>query len=451
MTIFDGGKMTKGKGVVKMAAAAPAEVITAPVGKDGIPVKTGAVQDPAISTTWTAWDQDQINPNDFFQNEGGRTLVEQSQIMKTTDPHLSGVLMTRKLAILGLKREIQGEGPIADFVRDIFKNLKNFDWTLYEMMAAIASGFSVTEVVWDLLQIKGATRIIPVKLKPHNQDYFHFDRDWTLYVKDAKGEKTFYPDEMRKFMIFTYMGEYGSRFGCGKLQEIYWYWYFKKNSMKFWGIFTERFAAPVMIAHYPSDATAEDKIKVDTFIKNFKNSQGLQVPEGFIFDLLEATRSGSVDSYKTFMEYLDAGISKAILGQTLTTEPGRSGSYSLGQIHNLVRGDILKSDITFLETLINDSLVRWIVDFNFPGPIDDYPKWSINVDNSYDPIALAPVIKSLVDSGHNRIPLSWINKIYGIPELNEGEAVLQPSPAQTATQFFSELEREAYRKSLKQR
>ncbi len=54
-------------------------------------------------------------------------------------------------------------------------------------------------------------------------------------------------------------------------------------------------------------------------------------------------------------EYLDKQMSKAIIGQTMTTDEGSSRSQS--ETHNEVRADIRKADARQIATTINRDLI----------------------------------------------------------------------------------------------
>ena len=51
------------------------------------------------------------------------------------------------------------------------------------------------------------------------------------------------------------------------------------------------------------------------------------------------------DLYERFCEYIDRQVSKAVLGQTLTSDlPRGAGSRAAAQVHDGVRRDILGAD-----------------------------------------------------------------------------------------------------------
>jgi len=385
------------------------------------------------------------NPNDFFDNES-KTLVETARLMENADPYLYGLTMTRKIAVTGLTRHITGGDPkVEEFVQLVFSKIKSFSWILYQMLSAIPCGYSITEIVWAYDPITG--KIIIEDLKPRYQDKFTYDPEYKLKLITKDNLNGIYLPE-KKFLEFAFMSEYGNKYGQAVYQKIYWYWYFKKHSTKFWAIFTERFASPVVKVKMPKNAKAEDVAAIDAFMANIKSATGVKVPEEFVVDLLEATRTGSVDSYEKFMEFLNRGMSIAMLGQTLTSSAEQSGSLAMAKVHNLVRTDILKSDITFIEAVINDYLIPWLVDYNFPG-VTEYPKWEVVLDDEINLLELAQVIENLVASGYNKIPIVWLAKTFNIP-LPEGEEEVLTKTAQvTFSEALQKLEANAYNEAMR--
>jgi phage gp29-like protein len=69
------------------------------------------------------------------------------------------------------------------------------------------------------------------------------------------------------------------------------------------------------------------------------------IPEGADIHIEALANKGSVSEiHAGYIAAANAEISKAVLGQTLTTEIGDKGSYAAAQAHNLVREDLAAAD-----------------------------------------------------------------------------------------------------------
>jgi len=386
------------------------------------------------------------NPNTFKdESDGARTLVGTCRLMESTDPYLYGLMMTRKIAVTGLKRQfVGGDKPVAEFVEAAINAIPNFNWVLYQMLSAIPAGFSVTEILWAYDEF--LKKIVPVDLKPRYQDKFLYDNEFKLKLITAdKPDGVDLPE--KKFLEFPYMGEYGNKYGQAVYQKIYWYWYFKKHSTKFWAIFTERFASPQIMAQLPANMDPGDYSRVEAFLLNQTSASSLLKPEGVVLELLEAQRSGTVVSYESFMNFLNKGIAIAVLGQTLTSDvQGETGSYAMAKVHDLVRTDILRSDVQFLASVFNDFLIRWMVDYNFPN-VREYPQLHFEIDENIDLKAMAEVLQILYLM---EVPLakSYIAKTFNLPEPENEADILLKSPAATFTENLIEAERRAYNAAI---
>ena len=126
---------------------------------------------------------------------------------------------------------------------------------------------------------------------------------------------------------------------------------------------------------------------------------------------MEADKSSSADVFQSLIDAMNAEISKAILGQTLTTEIGSTGSYAASQTHMSVRQDIIDSDKKIVEKTINQ-LIKWIYELNFPN--QDIPQFEMYEIEDVD-LTLAQRDKVLVDCGV-KFTKKYFIKNYGFDE-----------------------------------
>ena len=83
----------------------------------------------------------------------------------------------------------------------------------------------------------------------------------------------------------------------------------------------------------------------DRAISQIGTDADAMLPEGMTIEsVADQAASARSEVYSNLLAYLDSKISIAVFGQTLTTQEGSSGSYALGQVHNLIRQDIEHAD-----------------------------------------------------------------------------------------------------------
>jgi phage gp29-like protein len=102
--------------------------------------------------------------------------------------------------------------------------------------------------------------------------------------------------------------------------------------------------------------------------------------------------------FEGLAKYLDASVSKIIIGQTMTADDGSSKAQAA--IHDKVRVDIKEDDASDLAHTLNLMLVRPWVELNFgPRPRNRYPQIIMPVMEREDLTVYSRSIGELVDRG----------------------------------------------------
>ena len=384
---------------------------------------------------FTGWLARLENPDPVLRTESsGRGLKLYDEVAR--DAHTSAVLSTRYLSLSGCEWEIVAaqspsrkgrpnkqskEQQIADFVTQTLLAC-NFSQAVQELSQAALYGFYVAEILWKIDSDKniGINRIIT---KHPKRFVFTAFRELKLLTPFNMIEGETLPD--KKFITFTW-GSSDNPYGIGLGQKLWWPVWFKKNGIKFWLVLLEKFGSPTVWGKYPNGTSQEQIDKFSDILETFQTDTGVTTPDTMQIELLEATRTGNV-SYQSLLDYMDKQISKCVLGQTLTTEVSGTGSYAASKTHDEVRNDILKADADILAETLNDSLIRWIVDYNFDGVID-YPKLWFHTESEGDLFQLAQRDKILsVDCGL-AMSKRYFYDTYGIPEPEASEELIAPAP-----------------------
>jgi len=145
--------------------------------------------------------------------------------------------------------------------------------------------------------------------------------------------------------------------------------------------------------------------------------------------------SGITNPYQVMALFCNREMSKAVLGQTLTTDTeGSTGTYAAGKVQAEVRRDLLEADHQALAQTMRLQVLRPLVGFNF-GWEQAVPGFSFIVQDAPDLKSDSEVCKNLAGIGV-RIPVSYISEHFGIPLPKEGEetvggaapAQIPPSP-----------------------
>jgi phage gp29-like protein len=395
---------------------------------------------------YAGWIQRLENPDPVLRTEaGGKGLKLYDEVER--DAHAGAVLQQRYLSVvgkewqvvpadttprIGRQAKVAQEQRIADYVTEVIKKC-NYDPACQEQLAAALYGYYPAEIMWETSE--GDVWINKIYAKHPRRFSFTMQRELRLLTPQNMIEGEEVPE--RKFSVFIY-GSSDNPYGKGLGQSLWWPVWFKKNGVKFWAIFLEKFGMPTAKGTYPPATGQPDQDKLLAALKAIQTDTGIIIPEGMAVELLEAARQGTV-TYGEFCEYFDDQISKRVLGQTATTQgtPGKLGSE---ETQNEVRQEITKADADLLSACHNETIIRWIVDYSF-GPQKAYPKLWRRCEPEQDLKALAERDKMiLVDMGMGkRVPEQYIPDTYGIPLADEGEPVIGvPAPASSMGPQFAE-------------
>ncbi|HRR41448.1 MAG TPA: DUF935 family protein, partial [Syntrophales bacterium] len=376
---------------------------------------------------YAGWIKRLENPDPVLRSEAaGKGLRLYDEVER--DAHAGSVLQQRILAVVGKEWEIipaksvlklgrpastTQDEVVADFVSDVLENC-NFDQARQEILKAILYGFYAVEVLWS--PSKDGIRIKKLIAKHPRRFSFTMERELRLLTPTNMIEGEPVPD--RKFIVFTY-GDSDNPYGRGMGQKLWWPVWFKKNGVKFWLVFLEKWGMPTIWGKYPPGTTPEQQAALMDAIEAIQTDTGIKTPDTMGLELLEASRSGTV-THEQLCEYMDRQISKAVLGQTLTTEVGERGAYAASKTHNEVRQEIVEADADLLDACLNETLIRWIVDYNFPG-VTAYPKIKTYAAPKPDLKAQSEIDKTLVVDIGLPVTKEYFYETYGIPAPQEGE------------------------------
>jgi len=402
---------------------------------------------------WYALGEESRSAATLLQTEAAAGRVQTSVYdlfseMLGKDGHLYAVLQTRVNALLGLPRAVVASGggdadrSAQSLVEQLISGVPDFEGLCRALLDGMTKGFAVIECVWGY---DAAGRLNVVDWIAHRQESFGFADDGSLELlcppfsplpsipptdlnvlldgRAAIPPQGTRPAPARKFLVLKFGADARHRYGRGLCQHAYWYYWFKKNALKFWAVFTEKFGAPTAVATFPPGTPREERDNLLEILRSLQSDAGVVVPETIKLHLLEAGRSGGASAFREFAEWCNDEMSKIVLGGTLTSGEGRrGGSLALGNVHELVRQDYLEADARLLESVLNSQLIRWMCDLNLPGATT--PALRFDTRPPADLAVQAEVDKTLVGLGVP-IPVRYFHERYGRPAPTVGEETLR--------------------------
>lgn len=355
------------------------------------------------------------------------SLLSQSELfeeMEEKDAHLFSQLQTRKNSVCGLDFEVVAyseehiDKQIAEFVKEQLSKIEEIEEVFLDLLDAIGKGISISEIIWDYSIIKNQYFI--KSIRHHHQKNFFFDENDTLKVR-TKEEPGGIELEKDKFIVHTYKARSGHPARAGVLRVCAWMYLFKNYSIKDWVTFAEVYGMPIRLGKYDPSASEDDKAALITTLYQIASDAAGIMPSNADIEIKEAQKTTSIEVFEKLCRYADEQISKAILGQTLTSDSG-GGSYAQSKTHNEVRKDILVADCKSLAATIRRDLLSPLVKFNF-GSSANVPYLQFDMEDNEDLKMLSEVLSTLVNDLGLKVSEEYVYKKFGIPQPS-GEAIL---------------------------
>ncbi|WP_428527137.1 DUF935 domain-containing protein [Roseibium sp.] len=353
------------------------------------------------------------DPAEFF---------ELAQEMEERDGHYGAVLSTRKLTVLGVRPEIEAasedarDEEIAEMVREDILANPEFGFMRHDLLDALGKGVSLVQVFWDT---SGA------RWKPASYEWT--DPRWITFDKKTRREIRLKDKEHEDGLPlpdFKYVAHFpriksGLPIRGGLARLAVWSWLLKSYTVKDWAAFCEIFGQPLRLGKYGPGASDRDKRALLRAVRSIARDAAAIIPQSMDMELIQSKANGGA-VFEGFAEFLDGQVSKAVLGQTMTTDDGSSQSQA--EVHNDVRMDIAQADTAALQHTLNTGLIEPYCKLNF-GSLEQYPKLTLQIDEPEDLDLESQVLERLHRVGL-KIAADEVREKFGYRKPETGEEVL---------------------------
>jgi hypothetical protein len=195
------------------------------------------------------------------------------------------------------------------------------------------------------------------------QEYYHIDFDLIprkhvhpepgfecISIQQASAERDFLYTQPP---LANYMIAAGNPTDKGLLAAAAPYVIYKRDALGDWSEFSEMFGHPFREAIYEGTDDASRR-RMEEFLERWGSKTYLVHPKNIQIIMHESGKNAaSADIYDRLIATCDAGISKVILGNTLTTEQGENGARSLGEVHQDEEDQKKQSDENLILGILN--------------------------------------------------------------------------------------------------
>lgn len=286
----------------------------------------------------------------------GRTRADLRQLLR--DAEVAQTIDTRREAVLATPWRLEpgsseGEKFISAELTPRLPHLVAAAWqaTLY--------GYSVAEVVYG--KRGGRIGIDAVHEPPF--EWFRPLPDGSLryFPETGEGGASGIECDPRKFLLTARNASYRNPYGEALLSVLYWPVSWRLQGWQLWLNFLETFGAPIVIGKVAS---------YDQFIAAMQ-AQGVTRTVGWQptspDEAVTTITASTPGEFERLESALDRCIQRVVLGQTLTSDVGKSGSYAAAKVHDEVREDKRRADVRMVTTTVQQ-LVATLWQLNgFPG------------------------------------------------------------------------------------
>ena len=215
--------------------------------------------------------------------------------------------------------------------------------TIFDILDAKFKGVAVLETDWHMTQAGRLGQIVG----PRSTYWVHptcyaFGMDGRPGLRsDADGRLTpgilsgtsyqpmpssVMPFPTHKFLVAIGKSKSGSALGGALLRPLAWWWCASNFAADWLLNLAQIFGLPFRIANYAPGAAPATVDALCSMLQNMGSNGWAAFPEGTTIELKEASAKGNESPQADILERADKNCDLLILGQTLTSDTGGSGS-----------------------------------------------------------------------------------------------------------------------------
>jgi phage gp29-like protein len=367
--------------------------------------------------------------DDVLNVHGHGDLALYEQLLR--DDQVYPTFHQRRAAVIAREWLVEPGGDTAldqraaDSLRDQLNHL-SWDRATYRMLTGLMYGYGVAEAMYEPDGLR--VRLAALRVRRSRRFRFGVQGDLRLH-HDAAYDVM--PE--RKFWTMTVGAESDDDpYGCGLGHWLYWPVWFKRNAIRFWSVFLEKFAMGTPIAKTPPGTSRAEQERILALLGAVMGGGKVVIPSSVALELFQSGKDSGGD-YERFVARMDASIAKIVLTQTMTTDNGSSLSQAV--VHERMGNAVGKADADILCESFMVGPASWLTEWNYPGAAT--PRVYRDFDQAVD-------VKAIADRDAVILGLGWrptaerIREVYG-----EGYEPA-PAPAAAPPAAFAEPIRDAH-------
>jgi len=348
----------------------------------------------------------QANYTDDFKLRDVRPLMAFLKRLPQADRYLFGLFQTRKLAILGFEHTIafpeefqvsENDERRLNELKTRFRLSKIQDLG-EDIINGRLFGMSCVRLIWDNTPGLG-THVTKKQRYDLTELDIDLESDGLVYIEtDTNGVPTRKQFENPEQLIqirynpFTGIDQYYVG-GIARINMIYVllkYWDFHN-----WSKNNEKYSDPMIYAQYRQGTDKKKEIPtILAGLAKLGTDSYAAFSDQVQIKLLEAQRYSTAQAHQSLIDQINKEMAISVLGQQLTTEVGKIGSFAAAKVANYVRQDYLYADMIAVADGFNQYIRKdWELNY---GKAAVYPEYKWKLDEREDYEANARVIAELM-------------------------------------------------------
>lgn len=359
--------------------------------------------------------------------------------MEERDAHLLCEMGKRKLAVMDLDWDIvpprnatAAEKSNAEWLKEVLTDAVDpFEDLLLAMMEGVGHGFSAVEMEWR----REGAEWLPA-FHPRPQEWFRLDRfRRELRLLDASADGA----AMQPFgwVLHTH-GKTKTKTGylgrMGLHRALVWPFLYKAYSLGDFAEFLETYGLPIVLGKYYQGASADEKSSLMRAVTALGHDARAIMPADMAIEINKVSADGSGTPHLAMIDWADRAQSKAVLGQTTSSEARATGLGSgVATVHNEVRHDIRNADARQIAgTATRDVLYPLLALNRGADSLARCPRLVFDTGGAEDVTAYADALPKLTGIGM-RIDPEWAHEKLRIPPPPDGKPALGEATLQAAS------------------
>lgn len=364
-----------------------------------------------------------------------RQLMDLANECRQRDAHLQAVLGTNEETIAALpwqlvpssQNERARDRRAREWCETALRANPHLPRLIGHLAGAVYYSYAVSETLWG----KSSGRLVPTEFRPLAPRRFGFRPYDGLFVwRDAgMGQDgiDFRAQHPHKFIISQprVTGDIPNREGL--CRSLVWMSVFRNWVISDWLKTAEISWKPWRIGTYQKNgSTTEDRDDLESVMRQLTTDGAAVIANTSDIKIQwPGGTTGTARTHGDFVNALGQEMSKAVLGQTETTQSSASSGYAQARVHNEVRHDLREARARQIAADITRDLVASMILLNFGSSVA-VPRFEFITQDPTDLRSFGEALNSMVQAGVP-VPVAWALEQAGIPSRKGDEPVLGQS------------------------